>query len=75
MDPTKLKGVFIHDDYGNQHDGKPHLYLYNDNPHTTDDYGERLQRLLQYVQTDWRDIRGDRRTRYEMARQGVLGAE
>ena len=42
----------MHDNWDNMFEGRPHLYLYNDNPRTTEDYGERLGRLLGYIQTD-----------------------
>jgi hypothetical protein len=50
-------------------EGHPHLYVYNDNPRTTEDYGERLERLLGYIETDWLDIHGDCRTGYEIERE------
>lgn len=74
VNPINLKGIFIHDDTGNARNGEPNLYLYNDGPWSSVDYGERLQRLMQYMRTDWRDITGSRQTRYELRRQGAAGA-
>ncbi len=64
VDPCKLKDIFIGDG----------LYLYNDDPRSADDYGERFGRLMRHLDTDWLDTRGDRRTRFEMQRECVFGA-
>lgn len=75
INPTRIKNVWG----GSQATrGEPttegELYLYYDNPATHRTYGERFGRLLNYINIDWRDIRGDRRTRFQMQEAGLAGA-
>lgn len=66
--PEKMVGIWLNNT------GCIAPYLYCDGPETHRTYGERYGRLLNYLSKDWRDIRGDRRTRYKMKEAGLLGA-
>lgn len=71
VDPHKIPDVW----FGSREDNRAlGLYLYYGNRRSQDTYGERYGRLLSFMDIDWRDIRGDRRTRDAMREAGLVGA-